>query len=162
MQHARVQVWGTDNRLFEAMGKLRVQYETMVAPRALREFDLLAEGGDGEGGGEGSDGGGGGGGGGGVCWLAPTTLHVQPAPRYEQARYATRRLEVYARDGTAVPLTLLWRRDRVTTEAGLPCDAPTHLCAHSTSSRTNTATSTRTRTRTSTSTRTASCADTTS
>ena len=122
--HARAQVWGTDNRLFEAGGKLRVQYETMVAPRALREFNLRTEGGHGEEGREGSDGGGGGGG---VCWLAPTTLHVQPAPGYEQARYATRRLEVCARDGTAVPLTLLWRRDRVTTEAGLPRDAPTHL-----------------------------------
>jgi protease II len=141
MQHARVQVWGTDNRLFEAGGKLRVQYETMVAPRALREFDLRTEGGDGEGDGKGSDGGGGGGGGG-VCWLAPTTLHVQPAPRYEQASYATRRLEVCARDGTAVPLTLLWRRDRVTSEAGLPFDAPTHLCAPSTASSTNTAPST--------------------
>ena len=36
--HVHVQVWDTDNRLFEAGGKLRVQFETMVAPRALREF----------------------------------------------------------------------------------------------------------------------------
>ena len=59
-----MQVWDTDNRLFEAGGKLRVQFETMVTPRALREFDLHTEGGGGQEGGEGGGGGGGGAGGG--------------------------------------------------------------------------------------------------
>lgn len=51
------------------------------------------------------------------------TLKEQPVPGYDPSLYQTRRIEVAARDGEAVPVTLLWRSDAV--EEGRP--APCHL-----------------------------------
>ena len=92
------EVWAVDNELFEPGGRLRVEYESMTSPRALLEFDVT----------ESSAGGGSGGGAAAVS--EAVTLHVQPVPRYDPSLYSTCRLEVPARDGETVPLTLLWRR----------------------------------------------------
>ena len=68
------------NMLFEAGGKLRLQYSSMVSPRALREYAVTQPG------------------------DAHTTLKVQPVPGYDASLYQTKRIEVAARDGEAVPL----------------------------------------------------------
>jgi len=87
------------NMLFEAAGKLRLQYSSMVSPRALREYEVALPG------------------------HSFATLKVQPVPGYDASLYQTKRIEVAARDGEAVPVTLLWRTDAV--EEGQP--APCHL-----------------------------------
>lgn len=38
-------------------------------------------------------------------------LKVDPVPNYDPSLYATKRVECSARDGTRVPITLLWRKD---------------------------------------------------
>ena len=53
-----------------------------------------------------------------------TTLKVTPVPNYDASLYRTRRIDVTARDGALVPLTLLWRPDAA--PEGTP--APCHLC----------------------------------
>ncbi|KAL1508575.1 hypothetical protein AB1Y20_004674 [Prymnesium parvum] len=87
------------NLLFDPAGKLRLEYTSMVSPKALLEFDLAAR--------------------------TFRTLKVQPVPAYDAALYETARIEVGARDGTAIPVTLLWRRDAASTAGDAP--APLHL-----------------------------------
>ena len=85
------------NHLFQTK-TLRVEYSSMVAPRALREYSLADR--------------------------SYQTLKVMPVPGYDPGLYETRRIEVAARDGsTSIPVTLLWRPDAV--EEGKP--APCHL-----------------------------------
>ena len=89
------------NRLFDSGGKLRVEYTSMTSPRTLLEYD--------------------------VAKRAYTTLKAQPVPGYDQSRYVTERREIQARDGAMVPVTLMWRPDRVADDArgasggGSPC-----------------------------------------
>lgn len=58
-------------------------------------------------------------------------LKQTPVPNYDPALYATARRQLEARDGTLVPVTLLWRKDRVPVsqpESGAPAvPAPLHL-----------------------------------
>jgi len=75
------------NRLFESEGKLRVDYSSMTSPPALLEFDVAAR--------------------------TRATLKTKPVPNYDASLYRTSRTEVAARDGEAIPVTLLWRPDRV-------------------------------------------------
>lgn len=54
------------------------------------------------------------------------TLKVKPVPNYDASLYKTSRIEVVSRDGTPVPVTLLWRPDAVGTKmeadgGGAPC-----------------------------------------
>ena len=86
------------NRLFGAEGKLRLEYSSMVSPRALLEYDVASK-------------------------AVAQTLKVTPVPGYDASLYQTKRIEVTARDGEAVPVTLLWRSDAVAPGAA----APTHL-----------------------------------
>lgn len=93
-----VEVWPSQNRLFASGGKLRVQYSSMVSPRALLEYDVSAR--------------------------ESVRLRQVPVPNYEPSLYATRTMEAVARDGVTIPITLLWRKDSASPEAGA---APTHL-----------------------------------
>ncbi|MCB2057694.1 MAG: S9 family peptidase [Novosphingobium sp.] len=70
-----------------AVTKLRLSYESMVSPASVLDYDVAARG------------------------LA--TLKVQEIPSgYDASLYATERLEIAARDGTLVPVSLVYRRDR--------------------------------------------------
>ena len=42
-------------------------------------------------------------------------------PGYDPSLYQTKRIEVAARDGEAVPVTLLWRTDAFTEGTPAPC-----------------------------------------
>ncbi|MEE4451798.1 S9 family peptidase [Novosphingobium resinovorum] len=77
------------------MEKLRLTYESMVAPSSVMDYD--------------------------VAGRTLETLKVQEIPSgYDASLYATERLEIPARDGTAIPVSIVYRKDR--TGAG-----PLHL-----------------------------------
>nr|WP_054946641.1 S9 family peptidase [Novosphingobium sp. KN65.2] len=77
------------------MDTLRLSYESMVSPATVYDYDVAAR--------------------------TLETLKVQEIPSgYDASLYATERLEITARDGTAVPVSVVYRRDR--TGAG-----PLHL-----------------------------------
>ena len=77
------------------MDVLRVTYESMVSPSSVYDYDVKAR--------------------------TLEVLKVQEIPSgYDASLYATERLEVTARDGTAIPVSIVYRRDR--TGAG-----PLHL-----------------------------------
>ncbi|NCU12790.1 MAG: S9 family peptidase, partial [Sphingomonadaceae bacterium] len=70
-----------------AMDKLRLSYESMVSPASVVEYDVASR--------------------------TMTTLKVQEIPSgYDASLYATERLEIAARDGTLVPVSIVYRRDR--------------------------------------------------
>ena len=69
------------------MEKLRLSYESMVMPASVQDYDVAAR--------------------------TLETLKVQEIPSgYDASLYATERLEVTARDGTAIPVSIVYRRDR--------------------------------------------------
>jgi oligopeptidase B len=71
---------------------LRVGYESMVSPSSVYDYDVPTR--------------------------ALTRLKVQELPSgYDASLYDTARLEIPARDGTLVPVSVVWRKDR---EAGGP------------------------------------------
>ncbi|WP_420873437.1 S9 family peptidase [Novosphingobium resinovorum] len=77
------------------METLRLTYESMVAPSSVMDYDVAAR--------------------------TLETLKVQEIPSgYDASLYATERLEIPARDGTAIPVSIVYRKDR--TGAG-----PLHL-----------------------------------
>ena len=70
-----------------AMSVLRLSYESMVSPASVLDYDVAAR--------------------------TLTTLKVQEIPSgYDASLYATERLEITARDGTKVPVSVLYRKDR--------------------------------------------------
>ncbi|PLK27330.1 S9 family peptidase [Novosphingobium sp. TH158] len=70
-----------------AMDVLRVSYESMVSPSTVYDYDVAAR--------------------------SLTTLKVQEIPSgYDASLYVTERLEIPARDGTAIPVSVLCRKDR--------------------------------------------------
>ena len=70
-----------------AMSVLRLSYESMVSPASVLDYDVAAR--------------------------TLTTLKVQEIPSgYDASLYATERLEIAARDGTKVPVSVLYRKDR--------------------------------------------------
>ncbi len=70
-----------------AMDTLRLSYESMVSPGSVLDYD--------------------------VAGRTLTTLKVQEIPSgYDASLYATERLEIAARDGTAIPVSILYRKDR--------------------------------------------------
>ncbi|MEM8695067.1 MAG: S9 family peptidase [Pseudomonadota bacterium] len=79
---------------------IRIDYESMVTPDTDYSYDIATG--------------------------ALTTLKVQQVPSgYDASQYATERLEIEARDGVMVPVSLVYRRD---TEIGP--DTPVHLYAY--------------------------------
>ncbi|MYL96282.1 prolyl oligopeptidase family serine peptidase [Novosphingobium sp. FGD1] len=78
---------------------LRLTYESMVAPSSVMDYDVAAR--------------------------TLETLKVQEIPSgYDASLYATERLEITARDGTAIPVSIMYRKDRAETVGG---DGPLHL-----------------------------------
>lgn len=74
---------------------LRVGYESMVSPSSVFDYDVPSR--------------------------TLTRLKVQEIPSgYEASRYETARLDIPARDGTLVPVSVVWRKDR-------PAGGPLHL-----------------------------------
>ncbi|MFM5952906.1 MAG: S9 family peptidase [Novosphingobium sp.] len=66
---------------------LRLSYESMVSPASVLDYDVAAR--------------------------SLTTLKVQEIPSgYDAALYATERLEIAARDGTLIPVSVVSRKDR--------------------------------------------------
>jgi oligopeptidase B len=83
-----------DNPEF-ATDTLRVSYQSMVSPSTVYDYDVAAR--------------------------TLETLKVQEIPSgYDASRYTTERLEIPARDGTAIPVSILMRKDR-------PDGGPLHL-----------------------------------
>ncbi|MDE2413016.1 MAG: S9 family peptidase, partial [Sphingomonadales bacterium] len=71
-----------------AVTTLRLSYESMVSPATVYDYDVASRG--------------------------LTTLKVQEIPSgYDAALYTTERLEIAARDGTPIPVSILYRKDRV-------------------------------------------------
>lgn len=69
------------------MSVLRVGYESMVSPASSYDYD--------------------------VATRSLTLLKVQEIPSgYDASLYETARLEIAARDGTMVPVSVVWRKDR--------------------------------------------------
>ncbi|MBS0474888.1 MAG: S9 family peptidase [Proteobacteria bacterium] len=70
-----------------AVSTLRLSYESMVSPATVYDYDVASRG--------------------------LTTLKVQEIPSgYDAALYTTERLEIAARDGTLIPVSILYRKDR--------------------------------------------------
>lgn len=70
-----------------AVDSLRLSYESMVSPATVYDYNVAAR--------------------------ALTTLKVQEIPSgYDAALYATERLEIAARDGTMIPVSVVHRKDR--------------------------------------------------
>lgn len=70
-----------------AVSTLRLSYESMVSPASVLDYD--------------------------VAGRRLTTLKVQEIPSgYDAALYATERLEIAARDGTMIPVSVVYRKDR--------------------------------------------------
>ncbi len=70
-----------------AVTSLRLSYESMVSPASVLEYD--------------------------VATRQLTTLKVQEIPSgYDATRYTTERLEIAARDGTLIPVSIVYRKDR--------------------------------------------------
>mmetsp|Transcript_115184 Transcript_115184/g.215702 ORF Transcript_115184/g.215702 Transcript_115184/m.215702 type:complete len:794 (-) Transcript_115184:6-2387(-) len=90
------------NKMFEPDGKLRVHYSSMTTPQTLLEYNVTGR--------------------------EYEVLKVQAVPRYNATLYQTKRIEVTARDGVTIPVTLFWRPDAVgnAMEAG-GGGAPCHL-----------------------------------
>ena len=70
-----------------AVSKLRLSYTSMVSPATVFDYDVAAR--------------------------SLEQLKVQEIPSgYDASLYATERLEIAARDGTAIPVSILYRKDR--------------------------------------------------
>ncbi|MFD1610994.1 S9 family peptidase [Sphingomonas tabacisoli] len=77
---------GLDDNPEYDVAKLRLSYESMVTPGSVLDYDLAT--------GE------------------RTVLKVQEIPSgYDASQYATERLEIPARDGTRVPVSIVYKRD---------------------------------------------------
>jgi oligopeptidase B len=77
---------GLDDNPEYAVAKLRLSYESMVTPGTVLDLDLATD--------------------------ERTVLKVQEIPSgYDPSLYATERLEIAVRDGTKVPVSLVYKRD---------------------------------------------------
>ncbi len=76
---------GLDENPEYAVSKLRLSYESMVTPDTVTEYDLGT--------------------------ATQTTLKVQEIPSgYDASQYATERVEIVARDGTKVPVSIVYKK----------------------------------------------------
>jgi len=86
---------------------LRLAYESMVTPDTVYDYDVSAK--------------------------SLTTLKTQEIPSgYDASLYTTERVEVEARDGTMIPVSVVMRRDRaeILAKAGVEGPGPLHLYAY--------------------------------
>ncbi len=86
---------------------LRLSYESMVTPDTVFDYDVAAQ--------------------------TLTTLKTQEIPSgYDASLYVTERVEVQARDGTMVPVSVVMRKDRaeILAKAGIEGPGPLHLYAY--------------------------------
>lgn len=86
---------------------LRLSYESMVTPDTVYDYDVAAK--------------------------TLTTLKTQEIPSgYDADLYTTERLEIEARDGTMVPVSIVMRKDRaeILAKAGIEGPGPLHLYAY--------------------------------
>jgi len=83
-----------------AVSKLRLSYESMVSPATTYDYDVAAK--------------------------TFETLKVQEIPSgYDASKYVTERLEIPARDGTMIPVSVVMRKDRDALNGGT--GGPLHL-----------------------------------
>ena len=83
------------NAEFDPQQQLRVTYSSTVAPGSTMQYDVTSK--------------------------TYEVLKVAPVPNYDATLYDTERLEVPARDGVKIPVTLFWRKDQKKP------NMPTHL-----------------------------------
>ena len=83
------------NAEFDPQQQLRVTYSSTVAPGSTMQYDVTSK--------------------------TYEVLKVAPVPNYDARLYDTERLEVPARDGVKIPVTLFWRKDQKKPQM------PTHL-----------------------------------
>ncbi|MEL6237663.1 MAG: S9 family peptidase [Pseudomonadota bacterium] len=87
--------------------KLRLSYESMITPDTVYDYDVAS--------------------------ASLELLKQQEIPSgYDKSLYITERLEVAARDGTMVPVSVVMRKDRkaILEEAGIEGPGPLHLYAY--------------------------------
>ncbi len=87
--------------------KLRLAYESMITPDTVYDYDVSAD--------------------------TLETLKTQEIPSgYNRADYITRRVEIEARDGTMVPVSVVMHKDRekILAEQGIEGPGPLHLYAY--------------------------------
>ncbi len=98
---------GLSNNPEYDVSKLRLSYESMITPDSVYDYDVASAG--------------------------LTLLKQQEIPSgYDASLYATERLEVEARDGTMVPVSIVYRKDRkdLLSAQGLEGPGPLHLYAY--------------------------------
>ncbi|WP_050750498.1 S9 family peptidase [Erythrobacter sp. NAP1] len=86
---------------------LRLSYESMITPDTVLDYDVATK--------------------------TLTTLKTQEIPSgYDPTQYVTERVEIQARDGTMVPVSIVMRKDRaqILAEAGIEGPGPLHLYAY--------------------------------
>ncbi|MEP0392825.1 MAG: S9 family peptidase [Erythrobacter sp.] len=86
---------------------LRLSYESMVTPDTVYDYDVAAK--------------------------TLTTLKTQEIPSgYDASLYTSERVEIEARDGTMVPVSIVMRKDRaeILEQAGIEGPGPLHLYAY--------------------------------
>jgi oligopeptidase B len=86
---------------------LRLSYESMVTPDTVYDYDVAGK--------------------------TLTTLKTQEIPSgYDASAYVTERVEIEARDGTMVPVSIVMRKDRaeILAKAGIEGPGPLHLYAY--------------------------------
>ena len=94
---------GLSNNPEYDMSKLRLSYESMVTPDSVYDYDVAS--------------------------ASLELLKQQEIPSgYDASLYATERLEVQARDGTTVPVSIVYRKDRDELNGGAA--GPLHLYAY--------------------------------
>ncbi len=98
---------GLSNNPEYDVSKLRLSYESMVTPDSVYDYDVAS--------------------------TDLTLLKQQEIPSgYDASLYATERLEVEARDGTMVPVSIVYRKDRkdLLAAQGMDGPGPLHLYAY--------------------------------
>ncbi|MEM6909865.1 MAG: S9 family peptidase [Pseudomonadota bacterium] len=87
--------------------KLRLSYESMITPDSVYDYDVAS--------------------------ASLDLLKQQEIPSgYDASQYVTQRLEIEARDGTMVPVSVVMRKDRadILAQAGIEGPGPLHLYAY--------------------------------
>jgi oligopeptidase B len=98
---------GLSNNPEYDMAKLRLSYQSMVTPGTVYDYDVASG--------------------------KLTTLKTQEIPSgYDPSLYASERLTIAARDGTAIPVSIVMRKDRaaILKQAGIEGPGPLHLYAY--------------------------------
>jgi len=100
-------VAGLSNNPEYDQSKLRLSYESMITPSRVYDYDVASN--------------------------SLETLKTQEIPSgYDPANYVTRRLEIEARDGAKVPVSVVMHKDRdaILAKAGIEGPGPLHLYSY--------------------------------